>query len=117
MVWLSLIHIWLGLGKGALEQEFIEAADASFKGAILWWQNPDKNAEVAERADDKLRAVFHKSPALGMSLGELEDLLDRVEFAQDAMGLKLSPRDKARVIFTLYREEKENGKRSNFARV
>lgn len=114
---LDFLQGYLGLGKGVLRREFEEAAQASFEGAMLWWQNPDKNGEAAERADDKLRAVFQKSPALGMTPSELEDLLDRVEFTQSAKGLKLSSRDKARVIFTLYREEKENCKKSDFARV
>jgi transcriptional regulator with XRE-family HTH domain len=114
---INFLQGYLGLGKGVLRREFEEAAQASFEGAMLWLKSPDKNGEAAERADDTLRAVFQKSPALGMTPSELEDLLDRVEFTQSAKGLKLSSRDKARIIFTLYREEKESCKKSDFARV
>ncbi len=113
----NLLQGYLGLGKGRLEMEFNEAVAASFEGTDLWWKNHEKNLDASERADDKLRAVFRKSPALGLTRGELEDLLDRVEFAQNAKGLKLSPRQKAQVILDLFAEEKEKGERSEFSRV
>ena len=114
---IDFLQGYLGLGKGALAREFEEAAHASFEGAMLWWQNPDKNGEAAERADDKLRAVFQKSPALGMTRSELEDLLGKIEFTQSAKGLNLSSTNKAQVIFDLWREEKEKGKTSDYERV
>lgn len=113
---IDFLQGYLGLGKGRLNTEFVEAVQASFEGVRLYWENLGKNLDP-ERADDKLRAVIRKSPVLILSTQELEDLIERVEFVQGAKSFKLSPQEKASLIIQLYREERETGVKSDYNRV
>lgn len=108
---------YLELAKGPISIEFDEAAQASYDGTRLYWENPDKNLEASERADDKLRAVIQKSPVLLLREWQLEEIIEKVEFALEAKGLKLEPATKARVILALYREQKKTGKNADFSSV
>lgn len=113
----SLLQEYLDLAKGDVGREFNDAARASYDGTRLFWENPGKNLDASERADDKLRAVIQKSPMLVLSVGPLADVIEKVEFALEAKGMKLDPRKKARVILSLYREEKRSGKNADFSSV
>ncbi|HRI90473.1 MAG TPA: helix-turn-helix transcriptional regulator [Accumulibacter sp.] len=113
---ISFLQGYLGLGKGALDAEFEEAVKASCEGTKRFLENPDKSLEESERADTKLRVVMRKSPVF-LYLSDLEELLERVEFVQEAKALRISAREKARAILELYREEKETGEKSGFRRV
>lgn len=104
------IQEFLGISKGEVGREFDRAVVASRQAEEARWRLLD----AAQNADAALDQVLRKSPVLLLDSLQLEKLLERVDLAQEALGLRLDPATKARVTVALYREERRSGTEADF---
>ena len=111
---LDSILVGLGLFKGfQLDlNAILELSRENYRRFLTG--NPDAAASV----DAAVAALLARSPRLISGPDDLAELIERVEFVADSLGVGLSPSDKGNVLWRLMEEKSAKGvKQADFAMI
>ena len=101
---LDAIRVELRIYKG-FEQEWASVLDLSRENYRQFLTGKPDQASI----DSAVAALLAKSPRVITSPDDLAELIDRVEFVADSLGVRLSPADKANVLWRLLEEKGAKG--------